>query len=42
VARETGLDRKTVRKYLSSTAPSAPPRRTSNGRPPGGPAAYCG
>lgn len=23
VARETGLDRKTVRKYLSSTAPSA-------------------
>ena len=33
VARETGLDRKTVRKYLSSTAPSAPPRRTSNGRP---------
>ncbi|MGY5006938.1 hypothetical protein ACWCY6_02420 [Streptomyces sp. 900105755] len=33
VARETGLDRKTVRKYLSSTAPSAPPRRRSNGRP---------
>ncbi|MGG7574312.1 hypothetical protein [Streptomyces sirii] len=33
MARETGLDRKTVRKYLSRTAPSAPPRRTSNGRP---------
>ncbi|MEV2236459.1 IS21 family transposase [Streptomyces phaeochromogenes] len=33
VAKETGLDRKTVRKYLSGTAPSAPPKRTSNGRP---------
>ncbi|MFD5408260.1 IS21 family transposase [Streptomyces griseorubiginosus] len=33
VARETGLDRKTVRKYLSSTAASVPPKRTSNGRP---------
>ncbi|MDH6439434.1 transposase [Streptomyces sp. SAI-144] len=33
VAKETGLDRKTVRKYLSSTAASVPPRRTSNGRP---------
>lgn len=33
VAKETGLNRKTVRKYLSGQAPAAPPRRVSNGRP---------
>ncbi|GGP56939.1 transposase [Streptomyces melanogenes] len=33
IAKETGLNRKTVRKYLSGQAPSAPPKRTSNGRP---------
>ena len=33
VAKETGLNRKTVRKYLSGQAPAAPPRRESNGRP---------
>ncbi|WP_435857870.1 hypothetical protein [Streptomyces umbrinus] len=33
VAQETGLNRKTVRKYLSGQAPAAPPRRVSNGRP---------
>ncbi len=33
VAKETGLNRKTVRKYLSGQAPAAPPKRTSNGRP---------
>ncbi|MGW2725309.1 hypothetical protein [Streptomyces sp. NPDC001492] len=33
MARETGLDRKRVRKYLSSAAASVPPRRMSNGRP---------
>jgi transposase len=27
IARETGLDRKTVRKYLSAKGPAAPPRR---------------
>ncbi|MEU9859117.1 IS21 family transposase [Streptomyces sp. NPDC047974] len=27
IARETGLNRRTVRKYLSSEAPAAPPRR---------------
>ncbi len=32
IARETGLDRKTVRKYLSAEGPAAPPRRTSNGQ----------
>lgn len=26
IARETGLDRKTVRKYLSAPGPSSPPR----------------
>ncbi|MDQ1024660.1 transposase [Streptomyces umbrinus] len=33
IARETGLDRKTVRKYLSSPGPTTPPRRAPNGRP---------
>ncbi|GGU53073.1 IS21 family transposase [Streptomyces violascens] len=33
IAKETGLNRRTVRKYLSGESPSAPPRRTSNGRP---------
>ena len=33
VAKETGLNRKTVRKYLSGQAQAAPPRRVSNGRP---------
>ncbi|MFD7770467.1 IS21 family transposase [Streptomyces sp. NPDC059787] len=32
VARETGLDRKTVRKYLSAPGPATPPRRSPNGR----------
>lgn len=32
VARETGLDRKTVRKYLSAPGPATPPRRSANGR----------
>ncbi|MFI1259207.1 hypothetical protein ACH4U6_36570 [Streptomyces netropsis] len=32
IARETGLDRKTVRKYLSSPCPATPPRRSPNGR----------
>ncbi|MEU2931264.1 IS21 family transposase [Streptomyces sp. NPDC007251] len=32
IARETGLDRKTVRKYLAAKGPASPPRRTSNGR----------
>ncbi|WP_456302306.1 IS21 family transposase [Streptomyces chartreusis] len=32
IARETGLDRKTVRKYLSAESPASPPRRTSNGQ----------
>ncbi|WP_455433302.1 IS21 family transposase [Streptomyces nigra] len=32
VARETGLDRKTVRKYLSAPVPATPPRRSPNGR----------
>ena len=32
IARETGLDRKTVRKYLSSPGPATPPRRSPNGR----------
>ncbi|MGW0211869.1 IS21 family transposase [Streptomyces sp. NPDC003233] len=32
IARETGLDRKTVRKYLSAKGPAAPPRRSSNGQ----------
>ncbi|MFF1595749.1 IS21 family transposase [Streptomyces sp. NPDC058286] len=32
IARETGLDRKTVRKYLSSPGPATPPRRSANGR----------
>lgn len=31
-ARETGLDRKTVRKYLSAPDPATPPRRSPNGR----------
>jgi transposase len=33
IAGETGLNRRTVRKYLSSEGPAAPPRRTSSGRP---------
>jgi transposase len=32
VARETGLDRKTVRKYLSAPGPATPPRQSPNGR----------
>ncbi|MFF3488208.1 IS21 family transposase [Streptomyces sp. NPDC002701] len=32
IARETGLDRKTVRKYLSAPGPATPPRRSPNGR----------
>ncbi|WP_438272564.1 IS21 family transposase [Streptomyces uncialis] len=32
IARETGLDRKTVRKYLSSPGQATPPRRSPNGR----------
>ncbi len=32
VARETRLDRKTVRKYLSAPGPATPPRRSPNGR----------
>ncbi|MEV5321718.1 IS21 family transposase [Streptomyces sp. NPDC052687] len=33
IAKETGLNRRTVRKYLSGQAPVAPPRRAANGRP---------
>ncbi|MGW3957799.1 DDE-type integrase/transposase/recombinase [Streptomyces sp. NPDC004752] len=33
IAKETGLNRKTVRKYLSGQAPAGSPRRVSNGRP---------
>lgn len=32
ISRETGLDRKTVRKYLSALGPATPPRRSTNGR----------
>lgn len=32
IAKETGLNRRTVRKYLSAQAPVAPPRRSANGR----------
>ncbi|MGW2588551.1 IS21 family transposase [Streptomyces virginiae] len=32
IARETGLDRKTVRKYLSAPGPATPPRRSPSGR----------
>ncbi|MGW0665137.1 IS21 family transposase [Streptodolium elevatio] len=32
IARETGLDRKTVRKYLSAAGPASPPRRSASGR----------
>ncbi|WP_444545200.1 hypothetical protein [Streptomyces brasiliensis] len=32
IARETGLDRKTVRKYLSAPGPATPLRRSTNGR----------
>ncbi|SFT12204.1 Helix-turn-helix domain of resolvase, partial [Streptomyces harbinensis] len=32
VARETGLNRRTVTKYLNSQAPVAPPKRAANGR----------
>ena len=32
ITRETGLDRKTVRKYLSTPGPATPPRRSPNGR----------
>ncbi|MGW3498741.1 hypothetical protein [Streptomyces sp. NPDC001020] len=32
IARETGLDRKTVRKYLSAPGPVTPPRRSPTGR----------
>ncbi|MFH9091010.1 IS21 family transposase, partial [Streptomyces sp. NPDC017676] len=31
IARETGLDRKTVRKYLAGEGPASPPRRASSG-----------
>ncbi|MFD4578200.1 IS21 family transposase, partial [Streptomyces sp. NPDC058417] len=33
IAKETGLNRRTARKYLSSQAPVAPPRRAASGRP---------
>ncbi|MEW2043568.1 IS21 family transposase [Streptomyces sp. NPDC005529] len=33
IAKETGLNRRTARKYLSGQAPVAPPLRTSNGQP---------
>lgn len=33
IAKETGLNRRTVRKYLSSQAPIVPPRRKPNGQP---------
>jgi transposase len=32
VARETGMDQKTVRKYLSAPGPAAPPRRSPSSR----------
>ncbi|MFF3620733.1 IS21 family transposase, partial [Streptomyces sp. NPDC002467] len=32
ISRETGLDRKTVRKYLSASGPATPPRRSPSGR----------
>ncbi|WP_456340783.1 IS21 family transposase [Streptomyces mirabilis] len=32
ISKETGLNRRTVRKYLSAQAPIAPPRWTSNGQ----------
>ncbi|MQY16918.1 hypothetical protein SRB5_71220 [Streptomyces sp. RB5] len=32
IAKETGLNRRTVTKYLSGEAPVAPPRRTAEGR----------
>ncbi|MEO3853200.1 IS21 family transposase [Streptomyces sp. B8F3] len=32
IARETGLDRKTVRKYLTASGPATPPRRSPAGR----------
>ncbi|MGW5063964.1 IS21 family transposase [Streptomyces sp. NPDC004096] len=32
ISRETGLDRKTVRKYLSAPGPATPPRRSPSGR----------
>lgn len=32
IARETGLDRMTVRKYLSALGPATPPRRSPSGR----------
>ncbi|WEO92778.1 IS21 family transposase [Streptomyces sp. FXJ1.172] len=33
VAKETGLNWRTVSKYLSADGPASPPRRTANGRP---------
>lgn len=33
IARETGLDRKTVRKYLSSPGPATPPRWKGRSKP---------
>lgn len=33
IARETGLDRKTVRKYLSMPGPATPPRRSASRQP---------
>ncbi|ALV38266.1 IS21 family transposase [Streptomyces sp. CdTB01] len=33
VAKETGLNRRTVAKYLSGQVPAAPPQREPNGRP---------
>ncbi|MGW6971887.1 MerR family transcriptional regulator [Streptomyces sp. NPDC054952] len=32
IARVTGLNRRTVRKYLTTQAPISPPRRSSTGR----------
>ncbi|WP_450260496.1 hypothetical protein [Streptomyces kanamyceticus] len=31
IAKETGLNRRTLRKYLAAQAPVAPPRRAPNG-----------
>ncbi len=33
ISKETGLNRRTVRKYLTEQAPIAPPQRTSSGKP---------
>ncbi|GGR50890.1 putative transcriptional regulator [Streptomyces netropsis] len=33
IAKETGLNRRTVAKYLSGETPVTPPRRAPNGQP---------